>query len=260
MKDLDRVLREYFSPASAPADLAVRPVVRRNSRPAPRDRPRFRRDRPRSPRDRPRSPLDADRFRIDATDRGVSRLLPGRDGDARSAAARRIAGRAREELREYFAGQRAFFSVPVDLAGVPDFQGRVLREALRIPFGEIESYAALARRIDHPRAARAVGNALGANPVPIIVPCHRVVRDDGTWGHYAFGGAMKTALLDLERSNPLLIGCTTTRIVCLRGCRHEQRLREDRRVAFASLDDAAGNGYRQCRTCRPDAALSKRPA
>ena len=61
------------------------------------------------------------------------------------------------------------------------FQSRVLAEALRIPFGDVDSYAALARRVGHPRAASAVGNALGANPVPVIVPCHRIVRGDGTW-------------------------------------------------------------------------------
>jgi hypothetical protein len=58
--------------------------------------------------------------------------------------------------------------------------------------------------------------------VPVIVPCHRIIRGDGTWGHYAFGGEMKTQLLRLERSTPAIIGCTSTRIVCRRGCAHEQ--------------------------------------
>src|SRR5207302_595083 len=82
---------------------------------------------------------------------------------------------------------------------------------------EVDSYSALARRVGHPRAASAGGNALGANPVPVIVPCHRIVRGVGTWGHYAFGGAMKTQLLRLERTTPALIGCTCTRIICRRG-------------------------------------------
>jgi O-6-methylguanine DNA methyltransferase len=196
----------------------------------------------------------AERFRIDATERGVARLYPGRGDHGGSARARAHAERARQELREYLAGRRTFFRVAVDLAGIGDFQARVLAEASRIGFGEVDSYAALARRVGHPRAARAVGNALGANPVPVIVPCHRIVRGDGTWGHYAFGGAMKTQLLRLERTTPALIGCTSTRIICRRGCAHEQRVGEANRVVFASVADAASVGYRPCRVCRPPAA------
>ena len=194
------------------------------------------------------------KFRIEASERGVVRLHPGRGFHGPSARARAHAERAGRELHEYFAGHRTFFTVPVDLAGVGEFQAHVLAEALRIPFGEVDSYAALARRVGHPRAARAVGNALGANPVPVIVPCHRIIRGDGTWGHYAFGGEMKTQLLRLERSTPAMIGCTTTRIVCRRGCAHEQRVREGNRVVFASVEDAASVGYRSCRVCRPSSA------
>src|SRR3989475_6435683 len=196
----------------------------------------------------------ADRFGIEAPGRGVVRLPPGRGNHGGSRRARAHAERARQELREYLAGRRTFFTVAVDLAGVADFQARVLAEAVRIPFGEVDSYAALARRVGHPRAARAVGNALGANPVPVIVPCHRIIRGDGTWGHYAFGGEMKTRLLRLEPSTPAIIGCTSPRIVCRRGCAHEQRVREANRVVFASIEDAAGVGYRPCRVCRPSSA------
>src|SRR2546428_239452 len=94
---------------------------------------------------------------------------------------------------------------------------------------------------------------LAANPVPLIVPCHRIVRGDGTWGNYALGPRLKTALLTLERRVPLLVGCVTTRIVCRRGCAHEQRIGEARRVVFASVGDARSVGYRPCRTCRPAA-------
>jgi O-6-methylguanine DNA methyltransferase len=196
----------------------------------------------------------ADRFRIEATDRGVTRLRVGRGLHGASARARAHAERARQELREYLAGRRTFFTVAVDLSGVPAFQASVLAEARRIPFGEVDSYAALARRVGHPRAARAVGNALGANPVPVIVPCHRIIRGDGTWGHYAFGGAMKTQLLRLERSTPTLIGCTSTHIICRRGCAHERRVGEANRIVFASVGDAAEVGYRPCRVCRPSSA------
>ena len=193
----------------------------------------------------------ADRFHFEASERGISRLAYGRGRDTASGRGRRHVEQARAELTEYLAGRRTFFTVPVDLGGVAEFQDRVLAEAASIPFGQVESYAALARRIGHPRAARAVGNALGANPVPVLVPCHRVIRGDGTWGHYAFGGALKTRLLELERTTPLLVGCASTRIVCRRGCAHEQRIGDDGRVVFASVADAAGVGYRPCRVCRP---------
>ena len=229
---MDTALREFFTEAIAPRDEVRRLLPKLAAGP-------------------PTLEALADRFRIEATDRGVSRLRPGRGVGADSAHARRHAERAREELREYLAGRRTFFSVAVDLGGVPEFQGKVLAEARRIAFGDVESYAELARRIGHPRAARAVGNALGANPVPVIVPCHRIIRGDGSWGHYAFGGEMKTLLLALERSTPALIGCTTTRIVCRRGCAHEQRVGEDKRVVFASVGDARSVGYRPCRICHP---------
>jgi methylated-DNA-[protein]-cysteine S-methyltransferase len=193
----------------------------------------------------------ASQFRFHATDRGVCRLEHRRGSDTATARGRRHVERAREELREYLAGERSFFSVALDLESVPPFQARVLGEATRIPFGEVRSYAELARRIGHPRAARAVGNALGANPVPVIVPCHRIIRGDGTWGHYAFGAAMKTQLLTLERTIPALVGSASTRIVCRHGCPSEQRVAEAQRIVFASVDDARSVGYRACRVCRP---------
>ncbi|PYO20876.1 MAG: cysteine methyltransferase, partial [Candidatus Rokuibacteriota bacterium] len=79
----------------------------------------------------------------------------------------------------------------------------------------------------------------------------RIVRSDGSWGHYAFGHEMKTLLLTLERATPVLVGSTTTRIVCRRGCAHDQRVAEQHRVVFASLADARSVGYRPCRVCRP---------
>lgn len=234
MDRIDVMLEEFFAP-EAPRDLASRLLGGLRAK---------------------RVELEAlaDRFRIEATERGVARLRPGRGNHGASTRARVHAERARQELREYLAGRRTFFTVMVDLAGVADFQARVLAEAIRIPFGEVDSYAALARRVGHPRAARAVGNALGANPVPVIVPCHRVIRGDGSWGHYAFGAAMKTRLLALERATPELVGCTSTRIVCRRGCAHERRAAESNRVVFASVGDARSVGYRSCRVCRPRAA------
>jgi O-6-methylguanine DNA methyltransferase len=193
----------------------------------------------------------ADRFHFEATERGVSRLRYGHGQDVATGRGRRHVEQAHEELAQYLAGRRTFFTVPVDLGGVGEFQDRVLAQARAIPFGEVASYADIARRIGHPRASRAVGNALGANPVPVLVPCHRVIRGDGTWGHYAFGAALKTRLLELERNTPLLVGCVSTRIVCRRGCVQDHRIAETGEVVFASVADAVSVGYRPCKVCRP---------
>ncbi|MFQ5680313.1 MAG: methylated-DNA--[protein]-cysteine S-methyltransferase [Gemmatimonadota bacterium] len=108
------------------------------------------------------------------------------------------------ELREYFSGSRSRFDVRVDLSAVSEFDRHVLEAARRISFGQVVPYAELARRIGKPKAARAVGNALGRNPVAIVVPCHRVVRSDGTLGGYGGGVHWKEQLLALEGRQDLL--------------------------------------------------------
>lgn len=190
---------------------------------------------------------------VEATGRGISRVALGRAARPASATARRLVEQAREEIHEYLRGQRAFFRVPVDLAPVPDFQRRVLEAAGHIPFGEGRPYAWVASRIGHPRAVRAVGTALGKNPVPLILPCHRVWRSDGSVGGYIFGTAVKDRLAELERTTPVLEGCTSTRIVCRVGCIHGRHMRPDNRVVFASVEDARSVGYRPCKVCRPAA-------
>jgi len=192
-----------------------------------------------------------DGFVVDASGRGVTAIRPGRTSEAAGSAARRLAAQGREELLQYLEGERTFFQVPVDLDRLPDFQRRVLDEACHIPYGEVRSYSFLAERVDHPRAARAVGTALGRNPVPFIVPCHRILRGDASLGGYGFGLPMKADLLALERGTPVLQGCATTRIVCRVGCAALRRARPDNRVAFASVADARSIGYRACRLCRP---------
>lgn len=101
------------------------------------------------------------------------------------------------QLREYFSRLRRRFDLSLDLRGTP-FQQRVWAELLCIPYGQTVSYGELARRIGRPGAARAVGTAVGANPVPIIVPCHRVVGADGSLVGYGGGLEVKAALLRLE--------------------------------------------------------------
>lgn len=109
------------------------------------------------------------------------------------------------ELREYFAGERSSFDLPVDLSALPAFDRRVLEFAFStIGFGEVIPYAELARRIGKPKAARAVGGALGRNPVAIVVPCHRVVCSDGSLGGYGGGVRYKERLLTIEGRADLL--------------------------------------------------------
>ncbi len=105
---------------------------------------------------------------------------------------------ARQELEEYFAGRRTRFDLPVDLAAVAPFQRQVLEETARIGFGSVATYGSLARALGRPRAARAVGGALHHNPVPIFIPCHRVVGTSGSLVGYAGGLEAKRYLLRLE--------------------------------------------------------------
>ncbi len=119
---------------------------------------------------------------------------PAPDGAERDDAA---FAEARGQLAEYFAGGRTELDFPVAPAGTP-FQLRVWEELRRIPYGETISYAELARRIGRPTAVRAVGHANGRNPLPVVVPCHRVVGSDGTLTGYGGGLERKRALLELE--------------------------------------------------------------
>jgi methylated-DNA-[protein]-cysteine S-methyltransferase len=123
-----------------------------------------------------------------------------RQTGAAPARSRARAAAALRQLREYLAGARQAFDVPVDLSGVSDFQRRVLLAASQVPRGQVTTYSDLARRIGRPGAARAVGQALSRNPVPIIVPCHRVLAADGSLRGYLGqrGTATKRKLLQLE--------------------------------------------------------------
>ncbi len=104
----------------------------------------------------------------------------------------------RRELDEYFDGKRAEFTVPADLTFLRGFGRRVLEETAGIPFGVLATYREVATRAGSPRASRAAGNALAANPVPIVVPCHRVVHSGGGLGGYTGGLDRKITLLRLE--------------------------------------------------------------
>ncbi|HEX2469126.1 MAG TPA: methylated-DNA--[protein]-cysteine S-methyltransferase [Candidatus Limnocylindrales bacterium] len=158
--------------------------------------------------------------------------------------------------------------IPLDLRGHSPFEQDVWRKALEIPRGEVRPYGWIAAEIGRPRAVRAVGTALGHNPVPLIVPCHRVVRTDGSIGQYSLGGpANKRTILGTEGLDPdamedaarrgeRLIGCASTRIVCWPTCRTGRHMLEKNRRPFRSLDEAGAAGYRPCKICRPVAAAA----
>lgn len=141
-------------------------------------------------------------LQITADDEGVIAInrVTKHSTRAGSAKAGRHADKAVRELREYFSGTRRSFSVALHLEGTA-FQQRAWAAMRKIPYGATISYATQAKKIGQPRATRAVGTANGANPIPIIVPCHRVIASDGSLGGYALGLAMKQRLLALEGAN-----------------------------------------------------------
>lgn len=162
-------------------------------------------------------PTPFGRMYLAATDRGLARLSWQQENDdtfvtwieerfPESLVVHDPEGLAEAErqLREYFSGERDGFDLAVDLCTVSDFDRRVLEAARRISFGQVVPYAELARRIGRPKAARAVGGALGRNPVGIVVPCHRVVRKDGGLGGYGGGVEFKERLLAIEGREDLL--------------------------------------------------------
>jgi O-6-methylguanine DNA methyltransferase len=160
------------------------------------------------------------------------------------------------------AGDRRV-KINLDLRGSTSFEAAVWRKALEIPRGEVRPYGWIAAEIGSPRAVRAVGTALAHNPVPLVVPCHRVVRSDGTIGQYSLGGpenkrrilaaeGLDTTVLEAEaHAGVRFIGSDTTHIVCHPTCHDARRVTAGHRVPFRSLAAAAAAGYRPCRHCRP---------
>ena len=116
---------------------------------------------------------------------------------AKDASAQSILLKTKKQLEQYFAGKRTSFDVALDLVGT-EFQVKAWRALCRIPFGKTITYGQQASNIKNPKAFRAVGSANGKNPIPIIVPCHRVVASDGSLGGYSLGLKMKKQLLALE--------------------------------------------------------------
>jgi methylated-DNA-[protein]-cysteine S-methyltransferase len=139
-----------------------------------------------------------------ATDRGLCRISYRVEGQEEELA--RLYGvrvlrlpldDVRRELDEYFEGERREFDLPLDLRVAP-FHEAVLHELARVPYGRTETYGALAAKVGRPKAARAVGTVMNRNPIPIVLPCHRVVGANGSLTGYAGGLHVKRALLELE--------------------------------------------------------------
>jgi methylated-DNA-[protein]-cysteine S-methyltransferase len=141
---------------------------------------------------------------IASTDRGLCRISynpEGRDEELVRTFGVRVLRMplddVRRELDEYFEGRRREFDLPLDLRVAP-FHEAVLHELARVPYGHTETYGALAAKVGRPKAARAVGTVMNRNPIPIVLPCHRVVGANGSLTGYAGGLHVKRALLELE--------------------------------------------------------------
>ena len=155
-----------------------------------------------------------------------------------------------------------------DLRGLSEFERAVLRKALEIPGGEVRPYSWIAREIGHPEAVRAVGTALSRNPVPLLIPCHRVVRADGSIGNYSLGGSrVKRTLLEVEDVEPDTIerlaskgirylGNEEERYYCYPTCGGTRSLVIANRIPFHNEREALAAGYRPCEACRPAVATA----
>ncbi len=146
---------------------------------------------------------------VAATDRGLLRISFDADPDHSLAQLSRVAGRrilrapaavdsVRRELDEYFEQRRRSFDLSVDLRGTTPFTAQVLHELALVPYGQTASYRQLAERVGRPRAARAIGMVMNHNPIPIVLPCHRIVGSDGSLVGYGGGLDRKERLLRLE--------------------------------------------------------------
>jgi len=186
------------------------------------------------------------------------RLRHGRAVRRVPAMPRRLAGQVEKRLQ----GRRTP-GPPIELGGLTEFEQAVLRKTMDIPYGEVRPYSWVAREIRRPRAVRAVGTALANNPVPFVIPCHRVVRADGHIGEYGAGGPeAKRAVLHAEGIDTAglerlagrgvrFTGSDTTGIYCFPSCRHARRTMPRHEVGFHSAEEALAAGFRPCRVCRP---------
>lgn len=164
------------------------------------------------------------------------------------------------QIGRHLAGDTA--TLEFDLAALSEFERAVLLKAREIPRGEVRPYGWIAREIGRPRAVRAVGTALNRNPVPLLIPCHRVVRSDGQLGEYAYGPARKRTLLAAEgldvgrvealaRAGIRFVGDPADAYFCLPTCRGVRELPLDTLLLLPSVRAARAAGLVPCEWCRP---------
>jgi methylated-DNA-[protein]-cysteine S-methyltransferase len=167
------------------------------------------------------------------------------------------------EIRRYLAGEAKALRRNIDLSlAASPFQQKVLSKLQEVPRGAVISYQALGAAAGAPKGARAVGNAMHNNPVPIYVPCHRVIASDGGLGGYGGGALRKLQLLrsegfalgdrDVKIPNSAVWGHRQTKIYCRTNCPTAARVDRSRILFFAGPNDAKRAGLRACKICRPD--------
>jgi len=171
------------------------------------------------------------------------------------------------EIRRYLAGEAKALRRNIDLhLAASPFQEKILRKLQEVPRGAVVSYQGLSAAAGAPKGARAVGNAMHNNPVPIYVPCHRVIASDGGLGGYAGGARRKVQLLrsegfaledgDVKLPGKSVWGHRATNIYCRTNCRTTARADRSRILFFADPQHAQQAGFRPCKICRPDARVS----
>jgi methylated-DNA-[protein]-cysteine S-methyltransferase len=167
-----------------------------------------------------------------------------------------------DEIRRYLSGEAAALRQEIDLTlAATQFQKKVLRKLQQVPRGAVVTYQALGAAAGAPKGARAVGNAMHNNPVPIYVPCHRVIAANGRMGGYGGGIRRKLQLLRsegfalgdaaLRLPDNVVWGHTGTKIYCRNDCRTAARVDRSRIVFFAAANEAQQAGMRPCKICRP---------
>jgi O-6-methylguanine DNA methyltransferase len=210
--------------------------------------------------------------RVAFSSRGITRVSPTsvsetkfreeyRERRGRELEPHALPDKLRAEVETALRGER-LKTADLDIDELPEFEQKVLRKLLEIPPGEVRTYAWVAREAGSPAAVRAVGNACARNPIPFVVPCHRVIPSSGGVGNYGFGEAMKRELLEgegvdiasiesLARRGFRYVGSRTTGIYCFPTCKDAKRIREENRVLLRDERDAVAKDYRPCARCRP---------